>query len=104
VVKELILRAEVEKVGTVRCDITLVPRGDLQSRKNYDTDEPYIFAYLTCKMRTCFASLEVTVLVNETTVGYTTIAIGREVPQQSNPFQSGRTGSISSLESGPEVW
>lgn len=90
---------DVDVIGTVKCDITPVPRGNLQSRKNYETEESYVLAYLTCKMRTSFTSLEVEVLVNETSIGRTTISIGNV--QLKNPRDPGlrRRGSISSLDS-----
>lgn len=96
----LMFNADVEVVGNVRCDMTPVARAELYSRKNYDTGESYVLAYLTCKMRTTFTTLEVETFVNETSIGRTTIAIGEEELRESRwQGQGPQAGSISSLDS-----
>lgn len=100
---------EVQEVGTVQCDISAVPSGSLQSRKNYSTGESYDFAYLTCKMRTSFSAmdaraffttLDVEVLINQTSVGRAKISISNgRLQDPRNPYYGSR-GSTSSTGSG----
>lgn len=86
-------------VGTVRCDVTPDARSKLQPRKNHDTGEAYDLAYLTCKMRTTFTSLEVEVFVSETSIGRVVILISDEELGGSGQAQEAHRASISSPDS-----